>query len=61
MITIAAVIAVIAFGAMAGAIVMVRAGIGRDEAHSSLMRMPATRASAMTRRIVDFKTQIPQR
>jgi len=61
MITAAVLIAAFAFGAMIGAIVLLRAGIARDEASYSLMRKPATRASAVTRRIVDFKTQIPQR
>jgi hypothetical protein len=61
MITIAAIVAVIGFSAMTAWILMLRAGIARDEAGSSLMRRPSTRASAITRRIVDFKTQIPQR
>lgn len=61
MITIAVVIVTFAASAMAGAIVLLRAGIAREEADSSLLRQPSTRAAAVTRRIVDFKTQVPQR
>lgn len=59
MIIIAVLIVTFAAGAMAGAIVLLRAGIAREEADNSLLRKPSTRAAAATRRILDFKTQIP--
>lgn len=60
MITIALLIVTLAAGAMAGAIVLPRAGIAREEAGNSLLRPPATRAAAVTRRIVNFQTQVTQ-
>ena len=60
MITIAALVVTFALGTMAGTILLLRAGIAREEADTSLLRRPPTRAAAATRWIVDFKTQVPQ-
>lgn len=59
MITIAILIATFLVGAITGAIVLLRAGIRREESDNSLFSAPRTRASAATRRIVDLKTQAP--
>lgn len=61
MITIAVLVVTFALGAMASAILLLRAGIASEEANNSLLRQPPTRAAAATRRILDFRTQIPQR
>lgn len=61
MITIAVLVVTFAAGVMVGAIILLRAGIVREEADKSLLRPPTTRAAATTRRIVGFKTQVPQR
>lgn len=61
MITIAILVVTFIAGAMAGAIALIRAGIAREETDYSLLRKPSTRAAAATRRIVDFRTEIPQR
>lgn len=44
-------------GAIVAATVMLRAGITREESDKSLMGQPTTRASAVTRRIVDLRTE----
>ena len=44
-------------GAIAATIVLLRAGIVREESDKTLMGRPRTRASAVTRRIVDLRTQ----
>ena len=44
-----------------GAIVLLRAGIAREDSDHSLKGMPATRASAMTRRMVGLYVRTPQR
>ncbi len=43
--------------ALAGAILMLRAGIAREESDKSLLGRPTTRASAVTRWIVDLRTE----
>ncbi len=61
MITIIALVISFIAGTLAGTIILLRAGITREEKDHSLMRKPANRACAVTRRIVDFSTEIPQR
>ncbi|HVB44416.1 MAG TPA: hypothetical protein VNF47_17190 [Streptosporangiaceae bacterium] len=61
MITIAILVATFLTGGIAGAIVLICACIGREESRHSLMRKPAGRACAATRRIVGFTTDVPQR
>lgn len=60
MITIAILIATFLAGAITGAIVLLRTGITREESDNSLFSAPRTRASAVTRRIVDLKTEAPE-
>ncbi|MGH6739142.1 MAG: hypothetical protein ACREDY_08945 [Bradyrhizobium sp.] len=48
-------------GAMAATILLLRNGIAREESDNSLLARPKTRASAVTRRIVDLKTEAPLR
>ena len=57
MITIAIVTTTLLAAVLAGAILMLRAGIAREESDMSLLGQPATRASAVTRWIVDLHTE----
>lgn len=61
MITITIPLAAVLAGGMAGTIAVLRADIAREEADQSLFAGPSTRASALTRRIVDLKTVDPER
>lgn len=61
MITIAIPLATVLACATAGSIALLRAGIAREEADNSLFAGPRTRASALTRWIVDLKTEMPER
>jgi hypothetical protein len=57
MITISILAVTLLAGALAGAIAMLRAGIAREESDKSLLGKPVTRASALTRWIVDLHTE----
>ncbi|MGI8451413.1 MAG: hypothetical protein ACR2MP_30360 [Streptosporangiaceae bacterium] len=47
-------------GAMAAVIVFLRAGIVREERDQSLLDLPATQASAITRRLVGLHVRSPR-
>ena len=47
-------------GAMAGVIGFLRAGIVREERDQSLLDLPATRASGITRRLVGLYVRSPR-
>jgi hypothetical protein len=51
-ITIAILVAAISAIAIASVLTLLRAGIAREDSDQSLRRAPATRAAAMTRRMV---------
>lgn len=59
MITIAILVAVFLAGASTATILLLRAGISREESDKTLFAAPRTRASAVTRRFVDLKTELP--
>jgi hypothetical protein len=61
MIIIVVVAAAFLAGAIAGVIVLLRAGIAREESDHSLLAEPATRAGAATRRMVGLYVRFPQR
>ena len=61
MITIAILAAATISGAIAGLVVLLRLGIAREESDSSLHGVPATRAAALTRRMVGWHGPVPQR
>ena len=52
--------AVFIAGAMAGVIGLLRAGIVREERDQSLLDLPATRASVITRRLVGLHVRSPR-
>jgi hypothetical protein len=60
MITIAILTTVTISGAVAGLVVLLRLGIDREETDYSLHGEPATRAAALTRRIVGWRGPMPQ-
>lgn len=60
MIVIAILCAAIVAAFIAGAVVFLRVGIGREESDHSLLGVPATRAAALTRRIVGLYVRTPQ-
>ena len=47
-------------GAMAGVIAFLRAGIVREERDQSLLDLPATRTSGITRRLVGLYVRAPR-
>jgi hypothetical protein len=48
-------------GVIAGVILLLRAGIIREEADRSLLDEPATRAARATRRVIGLYVRTPQR
>lgn len=58
MITIAILAAAFIAGASTATILLLRAGITREESDKTLFAPPMTRASAVTRRIVNLKTEV---
>lgn len=61
MITITALIVTFIAIVIATSIVVLRTAIAREENDNSLLGKPATRTAAVTRRLVDFSTELPQR
>ena len=59
MIVIAILCAAIVAAFLAGAVVFLRVGIGREESDHSLLGAPATRAATLTRRIVGLYVRTP--
>lgn len=59
MIAVAILVCAFLAGAMAGVIVLLRAGIAREESDFSLRDEPSTRASAVTRRMVGLYARMP--
>jgi hypothetical protein len=60
MITIVILIAVVPAVAVTSIVVLLRVGIGREDADRSLRGAPSTRASVMTRRMVGLYVRMPQ-
>ena len=60
MIVIAFLCAAIVAAFLAGAVVFLRVGIGREESDHSLLGAPATRVATLTRRIVGLYVRSPQ-
>ena len=61
MITFAIVVAASVLGLALAVIVMLRAGISREEADHSLLADPTTRAASLTRRMVGLYVRTPDR
>ncbi len=61
MITIGIAAAAFLVGVIAGVILLLRAGITREESDRSLLDEPATRAAKATRRVVGLYVRTPQR
>ena len=61
MITIAILAVALVASVVAGAIALLRAGIGREESERSFLGEPPTRAAAVTRRVVGLYVRTPQR
>lgn len=59
MITVTIVAVAFIAGVVAGVIALLRAGIAREESDNSLRGEPATRASAVTRRMVSLYVRMP--
>ncbi len=60
MITIAILAAALVVGVIAGFIVLLRVGIGRENYDESFLDEPLTRATAVTRRVVGLYVRTPQ-
>ena len=60
MIAIAILCTAIVAAFLAGAVVFLRVGIGREESDHSLLGAPATRAATLTRRIVGLYVRTPR-
>ena len=60
MITIAIVAATLVGGVIAGVIVLLRVGIGRESYDESFLDEPQTRATAVTRRVIGLYVRTPQ-
>jgi hypothetical protein len=60
MITIAIFAAALVVGAIAGVIVLLRVGIGREKYDEAFLDEPSTRATAVTRRVVGLYVRTPQ-
>jgi hypothetical protein len=60
MITIGIAAAAFLVGVIAGVILLLRAGITREESDRSLLDEPATRAARATRRVVGLYVRTPQ-
>ena len=60
MITIAILAAALVTSVMAGAIVLLRVGIGREESEECLFDEPPTRTAAVTRRVVGLYVRMPE-
>jgi hypothetical protein len=59
MIAVAILVCAFLAGAMAGVILLLRTGIAREETDFSLRGKPATRAAAVTRRMVGLYARTP--
>jgi hypothetical protein len=61
MITFAILAVALVTSVIAGAIALLRAGIGREESERSFLAEPPTLAAAVTRRVVGLYVRTPQR